>query len=79
MNARSRYHFVVNDDHMDRRGAVRTIKIYTGVNKGKRYPYASARQTDRDRMKAAIIRTRDAWDRSLAAYMRESAARQYAD
>lgn len=43
----------VTEDVTDRRGKVRTIKFYTGFNKGRLYPrYASkrqlARQTDRE-------------------------------
>lgn len=32
---------------VDRRGAVRTVKHFTGVNKGREYPYASKRQKAR--------------------------------
>lgn len=53
MNAQSRFKPIMHgmfgnkrltDDVTDCRGKTRTLKAYTGFNKGKRYPYASIRQ-----------------------------------
>ncbi len=74
MNARSIYVSVSGHPVTDRRGAERVIHYKTGRNKGKVYPYASTRQINRDRMKAAVIRTRDAHDRAVASYIREAGA-----
>jgi hypothetical protein len=44
VNARSRYVQLRTETEVDRRGKPRKIRVYTGVNKGKVYPYASRRQ-----------------------------------
>ncbi len=44
MNARSFYVTVRHDELVDRRGARRAIKVMTGMNKGKKYPYAGAKR-----------------------------------
>lgn len=44
MSARSRYVQINEMKFTDRRGAVRTVKVKTGFNKGKRYPYAGAKR-----------------------------------
>ncbi len=49
MNARSFYVARITETEVDPRGALRQIKVKSGINKGKRYPYASVRQITRQR------------------------------
>ncbi len=49
MNARSVYTTYDVQILTDRRGARRAILLKAGRNKGKRYPYSSTRQMERQR------------------------------
>ena len=44
MNARSKYIRVNQYEVTDCRGNTRVIKVYSGINKGRKYLYASKRQ-----------------------------------
>ncbi len=64
MNARSHYKLIDMAYVIGRRRDERGIKVKTGTNKGKVYPYSSKRQNARQRRPAkALVALYAAWDR----------------